>query len=610
MFTVVAHPQQVAFHVYDAAGNELRWERFRLVEENWRDIQTLDLTERTLLCDICKPTCPPDTVKECSENVCDPAAGDVDILLEPSDLTVLYDAEDEAYTLQSSEGGGAGANGFPAFEWPEGRTADVTLALAWPTQGGYYSTLLLDIPKPDPRGGFYEPFTGDAVPHFVFNFVAAQQTIEKLEEMLRARVAPAPGRPRVGDEFGLTYLPSETFTRQYAQARALFAEAKAATTEKDKGMWGARAFDAAVEATLTLLGEYGVQYARSRAPSPPPQWAVTFESVDDATIADDLDSVVRMVDNSAADGWVRIIFHKEDRRPEAYMPVIKEAHRRGLHVLGMLRDSQEIEGVSRGDWRDHVQKFVDKLSGTKGKRPCGTASEPDCDVDEWEVGNEVTGEWTAEGERGDYVGSGEYILDAAEYVRTKARKPVLLTLFWQLGNLKNPRFSMFEWLKKTFVEGKSPGKKDKKSPLKGKQHLFNDIGISLYPDKTPMGASFDRVLKTLRSSFFGLPGQRIMITELGYWPEPRTDSVCEYAHVWRLGAIPSVADGDPRRDLMRGEVAQFYQAAVLGYPYTGGGPYWWYYLQERGTADRPGMVWTKLHDLYRSVKSPAPTRIR
>lgn len=50
-FTVVARSQQVALHVYDAAGNELRWERFRLVEENWRDIQTSDLTERSPLCD-------------------------------------------------------------------------------------------------------------------------------------------------------------------------------------------------------------------------------------------------------------------------------------------------------------------------------------------------------------------------------------------------------------------------------------------------------------------------------------------------------------------------------------------------------------------------------
>ncbi len=34
-----------------------------------------------------------------------------------------------------------------------------------------------------------------------------------------------------------------------------------------------------------------------------------------------------------------------------------------------------------------------------------------------------------------------------------------------------------------------------------------------------MGVSFDRVVTTLRS-YFSLPGQRVMITELGYWPEP------------------------------------------------------------------------------------------
>lgn len=613
LFAVTARPQQVEFHVYDAEGNELRWEKFRAVEENWRDIQTPDLTERSPLCDLCKrkslcdlcKTCSPD---DCGKSVCDIKGGDVDILLRPSDLTVLYDHKKEARTLFSSEGNkGDGPNGFPAFEWPEEGLTGVTLALAWPTQSGYYSTVLLDIPKPDASGVFYEPFKEGETPHFVFNFVAAQQAIERLERMLHARVAPTPGRPRVGEEFGLTYRESETFTHQYEQAKALFTNARGAATEKDKGRWGAQAFDAAVEATMTLLKEYGAQYASSRAPSRPQQWGVTFESVDSAALGNDLDSVSNMVNNSQGNGWVRLIFH-DQAEPEAYIPVIREAHRRGLSVLGELRDSEEIKGIERSKWRAYVQNYVNKLSGTKGKPACGDASAPDCDVDEWEVGNEVTGEWTVEGDREDYVGSGAYILDAAEYVRAKARKPVLLTLYWQLGNLKKPGFSMFEWLKKTFVEGKSPGKKDKGSPLKGKQSLFDDIGISLYPDKTPMGVSFDRVVTTLRS-YFNLPGQRIMITELGYWPEPQTDPVCQYGHIWRLGAVPSVADGDPHRDEMRGEVAQFYQAAVLGYPYSGGGPYWWYYLQERGSADKPGATWVALHTLYQSIRPSGSTLI-
>ena len=612
LFPVVVLSQQVAFHVYDAEGNELRWEKFRFVEENWLDIQTSGYTERKPLCDLCRLSCPAD---KCDKSVCDIAGGDVDIILNPADLTVAYgdDKQREARTLYSSEGAdGNGPNGFPVFDFPKGEPPLVTLALAWPTQGGYYSTVLLDIPRPGTREGFYEPVREGETPFFVFNLVAAQQAIERLEQMLRARSAPAPGRPRTGDEFGLEYRPSPTFTQHYEQAKSLFTDAKGATKEKDKGRWGAQAFDAAVAATLTLLSEYGVQYARSRAPATPPQWGVTFESIDTATFEDDLDSVARMVDDSRVDGWVRLVFN-ERAEPETYMPVIREAHRRGLRVLGELRDSYELKGIRRDAWKRYVKKYVDALSDTKVNPRCngGDASAPDCDVDEWEVGNKVTGEWTADGTDKDAVGSGAYIYDAADYIKNKKRsqKRILLTLYWQLGNLKNPKFSMFEWLKKTFIEGKSPVKDKDKSPLKGQQGLFDDIGISLYPDKTPMGVSFDRVVTTLRT-FFPLPHQRIMITELGYSPEPQTDPVCQYGHIWRLGAVPSVADDDPHRDTLRGEAAQLYQAAVLGYPYSGGGPYWWYYLQERGSADKPGAVWKALHTLYQSIKPPAPTRIR
>jgi hypothetical protein len=214
----------------------------------------------------------------------------------------------------------------------------------------------------------------------------------------------------------------------------------------------------------------------------------------------------------------------------------------------------------------------------------------------------VNGEWVVEDDPEGILGSGEYIHYAADYIKNvkKLKKRTLLTLYWQFGNLKSPKFSVFEWLDKTF---KGTGK-----PLSGKQQLFDDIGISLYPDKTPMGYAFDRVMTTLRA-YFPIPSQRIMITELGYWPEHRTDPVCQYGHLWRMGAVPGVGDGDPGRDAMRGEVAQFYQAAVLGYPYSGGGTYWWYYLQEKGSETKRGAVWNALHSLYQTIKHPQPERL-
>lgn len=604
LFAVAARSQEVYFHVYDSAGKELRWERFRDIQRNQRDIRKHGETERGPLCDFCKRAC---EKKECDEGVCDKSAGDVGVLLHPAQLSVFYKVTDEgreAYTLYSSDGGD-GENGFPAFEWPDPATPSITLAVAWPTEGGHYSTVLLDVPNPALKDGFYET-AADGTPFFVFNFVAAQRVLERLEQMLRARGASAT------NEFGPEYHPSKDFTQKYEKAKSFFAEAKRARNEPDKGKWGARSFDAAVDATLTLLTEYGIQYARSGAANAraaaPAHWGVTFESeAAPGGSAEDLDSVSQLVNGSRDDGWVRLIFRK-GAEPEDYMPLIKEAHRRGLRVLGELRDSFEVKGVRRGEWQGYVSKYVDGLSDTKANPRCAAGEAMpawlNCDVDEWEVGNEVNGEWIVEGDPATVdpdgiLGSGEYIHYAADYIKNqkKLKTRVLLTLYWQLGNLENPKFSMFQWLRETFKEGGTP--------LSGMESLIDDVGISLYPDKAPMGVAFDRVLTTLRTTF-NRPGQRIMITELGYWPEHETDPVCQYGHIWRVGAVTWGADRKAARDEARGEVARLYQAAVLGYPYSGGGTYWWYYLQERGTERKRGAVWNSLHSLHQSTKSPPP----
>lgn len=79
-----------------------------------------------------------------------------------------------------------------------------------------------------------------------------------------------------------------------------------------------------------------------------------------------------------------------------------------------------------------------------------------------------------------------------------------------------------------------------------------------------MGLAFDRVLTTLHARF---PGQRLLISELGYWS-------ADLGHTWWWGSRT-----DPE-DRGRVAVASLYQSAILGYPYSGGGTYWWYYRQE------------------------------
>jgi hypothetical protein len=599
LFIVLVYPaltqaQQFGFRVYDASGREIRWERFRQIEENWKAIEGSGDTERPGLCSACKGG------NGCScHDVCDKKAGDVDVLLHPSDLSVIFEGG-KVYTLDSSHGN----DGFPTFEWP-GDNPMVSLAVAWPTSGGYYSTVILDIQRRDERHEFWETVRERGEDFLVFNFnlVAAREAVESLEQMLRKRTDQVSSG---ADNFEVVYHPSASFTQQFEQSKRLLDQALRATNPNDKGKWGAQAFDAAVAATLTLLREYGVQYARARKadphlkPSRTPQWGVTFE-LDDPShdMTDAVRSVSRMLENSQEDGWIRLIFSKDD--PKAYMPLIKKAHELGLHVLGQLRDSKSISGIHRLDWQRYVRNYVDTLSNTKrGEWLIDgevIARPGECNVDEWEVGNEVNGEWVVKSDPDGILRSGEYIDYALGYIKQDQSRRVLLTLYWQIGNFEDRKFSMFEWLQQTF--------KDPKMPLYNKQSQFDDIGVSLYPDKTPMGIAFDRVIETLRD-FFPDPHQRIMITELGYWPERSSESICEYGHIWRLGGIPKVADRDADRDRMRGEVAQFYQAATMGYPYTGGGPYWWYYLQERGSEQVPGAVWSTLHSLHATINTVAP----
>jgi hypothetical protein len=87
---------------------------------------------------------------------------------------------------------------------------------------------------------------------------------------------------------------------------------------------------------------------------------------------------------------------------------------------------------------------------------------------------------------------------------------------------------------------------------------IDDIGISLYPEDHPMGVTFDRAFSSLHSLF---PSQRIEITELGYWS-------AGLGHTWWWR---SQTDGVGAG---RQAVANLYQAAVIGYPYSGGEAYW------------------------------------
>jgi len=181
------------------------------------------------------------------------------------------------------------------------------------------------------------------------------------------------------------------------------------------------------------------------------------------------------------------------------------------------------------------------------------------DVDEWETGNEVNGNWL--GSTRSVVAKTRY---ASEYVKAHTRARVLVTLYWELGEGRaaNATFNWAQTNMGTIVP------------------YVDDIGISLYPRQNPMGEPFDRAVAALHTAF---PNQRIMITELDY----------DRGRGWWWGSPHSIAPQG------RDSVAALYQSAVMGYPYSGGGTFWWYFVEE---VSRGNSLYRTLKSVYRSAR--------
>jgi len=332
------------------------------------------------------------------------------------------------------------------------------------------------------------------------------------------------------------YTPSSAFLAALTTAQAAVASAASATVESQQGAWGAKGLDAAVHAQVLLFSEAGVQYARAHSASGS-AWGVTFDNISGG--ADALQTVAQLY---GRDGWVRIVFDRS-QPASAYVDEIAAAHAAGLRVVGELLDSLYMASISDAGWQQRVASYVSTLP----------------DVDEWEVGNEVNGNWLGNG-------VAAKIAYAANFVKQHTRARTLLTLYWQLGE-DDAAHSMFTWAAANLGPAAAS---------------IDDIGISLYPENNPMGSSFDRVMRTLHAQF---PGQRLMITELGYWSR-------DLGHTWWWGS-----QSDPY-GAGRLAVAGLYQSAVFGFPYSGGGTFWWYYLQEM----TPGSaLWQNMHDLHASA---------
>ncbi len=399
-----------------------------------------------------------------------------------------------------------GDDGDPSLTLPtRGRSA---LSLAWPGSDGY-SNLIFALPS---SGGAYD-----------FNELAARGVLDDIHASLIARS---------------WYTPSTQFARLYAKASDEYARALRAKPASQAGALAARALDAGTSAETELLAEAGVAYMQTHSGAK--DWGATFDTITGGTAG--LKVAARLYPKN---GWLRIVFDPGEK-PAYYAAEIAHAHALGLSVVGQILDSSEMRRWSVARFEARTREYVGALP----------------DVDEWETGNEISGDWL--GSTSSVVAKTLY---ASKYVKTHTHARVMVTLYWELGEGRAAN-AIFNWAH---------------AHMTSIVPYVDDIGISLYPRQNPMGEPFDRAIAALHAEF---PSQRIAITELDY----------DSGRGWWWGSENSISHG-------REAVAALYQAAIMGYAYSGGGTFWWYFVEEVSPGNA---LYRTLNSVYRSAQRGSP----
>ncbi|MDA8196434.1 MAG: hypothetical protein M0019_04355 [Actinomycetota bacterium] len=267
------------------------------------------------------------------------------------------------------------------------------------------------------------------------------------------------------------------------------------------------------------------------------QYSVTIDSLDN--LASTLNAVKSVYPSRA---MVRIVVDPGVSLTQ-YQSAIDLAHSMSIKVMIELMDSQYMKNYSFSNY----QARIDQILGTLK------------DVDAWEIGNEVNGNWLGS----NVAEKVAYAIDKASGTSTA---PLFLTLYWQLGE-DDAAHSIFNWVSENLNAGEIS--------------KLSSVGISLYPQEAPLGASFYRIMTTLHTVYF--PSQSVYIGELGYGGSGVSGS-------WWWGS-PAVTDAS------KAQTASTYVGLLLALPYPiSAGPFWWYFVEEYQSSPQ---LLASLHSWYR-----------
>jgi hypothetical protein len=372
------------------------------------------------------------------------------------------------------------------------------VVMNWPAESDGYILAVLD------NGG--KGFKSGETVNFTFQ--AAEDMKRRLDNAVRDRKWRT---------------PSNVYIKRYRSAETELGIAEKADSEAVRGAYGSKAFDDLTDAYYLMLSEYGVKSFRecSGKYTDDGKWVgFTVDSVSDYKAKCDLAKKLGG-DNT----WIRIVFD-EDTVPDDYRPLVRYASDIGISIMGLPVDSSDAKDYSTAQYLARYKQWV--------------AAFPEINV--WETGNEVNGEWT---------GSDMAVKawKASEYVHGCAGKKAVMTLFYQI-NTADEKHSMFNWVQ----ENVTPQMKTD----------IDTILISMYPEQAPAGpAAFDSVMHQVGETF---PGAETGIGELGYWIDGEEQW-------WAFDKADPCGNA-------REELCERYYDMSYGYEGSIGGCFWWNFGSE------------------------------
>lgn len=263
---------------------------------------------------------------------------------------------------------------------------------------------------------------------------------------------------------------------------------------------------------------------------PVPLYGVTIDAVDNVP------AVVDALAHLSRTPTVRIVFDEGMDAPHYAAPVA--AIRHVAYVMGELADSSTLKQYTAPQLHERAATYLRTLGSN---------------VDIWEIGNEINGEWT--GSTRDVIDKTQAAYDA---IKQRGGRTAL-TLYYNEGCAEAPSRAMFDWTERNVP----PGLRN------GVDYVF----ISFYEDDCKIAppdwnAVFDRLGRLFPQAMlgFGEVGTR---------------------HAAGKGAL----------------IAHYYGLSIA-HPRFVGGYFWWYFRQDMVPRTRP--LWRSIDAAFQSM--PAKSR--